>query len=62
MTHESYHERDESLYAAYDVPVRIAKIDERRGRFLDFNSQVSIQAVRSQRLPSTLSGYTKNAV
>lgn len=43
MTHESYHERDESLYAAYDIPVRIAKIDERRGRFLDFNSQVCIR-------------------
>lgn len=42
MTHEFYHER-ESLRAAYDVPVCIAKIDKRNGKFisgcfLDFNS------------------------
>lgn len=29
MTHEFYRERDGSLYAAYDAPIRAAEIDER---------------------------------
>lgn len=59
MTHEFYHERDESLRAAYDVLVCIAKIDKRNGKFINgrFSSILFHELLQAARRVITLSSH-----